>query len=272
MRRLILALILSLGFGLVAAGEKEGGVIGTGVVGEVTALDGFEVAGMRFNLPDTIELDGIDRVEDLRMGMTISLRTARDGEGWQATELRRLPVLVGPVTGENEVMGVTVIGDLPTSGRVIVDGFWSSQGVVATRITPTETEEDRVTGRYNPAGLVGTVPLRRGFPNNAEPGDVVTIRGEYLSGGFTVVEMETGVFKGSMPEVLLAEGFLGEPNEAGDATLMTVDVKMAMSRQAISDGQRIRRCALRGRLDYEQSTLSASEVQTLEDFCISAIR
>lgn len=83
MRRLVLAIILGFGFGIVGAEEKEGGIIGTGVIGEVTGLQIFEVAGMRFNLPDTIGLDGIDRIEDLQVGMTLSLRAARcAGWGW----------------------------------------------------------------------------------------------------------------------------------------------------------------------------------------------
>ena len=119
MYRLILALAAILWAGLAWGEDKEGGIIGTGVVGEVTGVDAFEVGGMRFNLPENIELKGIDSVADLRMGMTLALSTQRDGSGWQATQLRRLPVLIGPVTGPGEVMGVRVTGDLPAEGAVV---------------------------------------------------------------------------------------------------------------------------------------------------------
>ncbi len=272
MRRLVLALILGLGFGLAGAEDKEGGIIGTGVVGEVTGLQTFEVAGMRFNLPDTLELDGIDRIEDLRMGMTLSLRAARDGEGWKAVELRRLPVLIGPVTGENEVMGVPVIGDLPKDGRVVIDGFWSVRGVVATRVTAAERGVDQVTGRYHPEGTVGTVQLLGGPEHKAEPGDIVTVSGKYQSGGFAIADMEIGVFDGTAPDLLLAEGFFDTPDEAGNAKLLNADARIDVSRTAIVQDQKVRRCALRGRFDYERDALSEEDAQTLNDFCISALR
>lgn len=270
MRRLILALILSFGFGVAGAEDKEGGIIGTGVVGEVTGLETFEVAGMRFNLPSTIGLEGISRVEDLRMGMILSLRAARDGEGWKATELRRLPVLIGPVTGENEVMGVPVIGKVPKDGTVVIDGFWSAKGVVATRVTPTERGVDQVIGRYDPEGSVGTVRLLGGLETNAEPGEIVTITGIYRSEGFTITESEIGVFRGAVPDLLLAEGFFDKPNEAGDATLLTVDARMALNTDAFGGDRKIRRCALHGRFDFERSAITAKDAQTVEDFCISA--
>ncbi|MEO0624696.1 MAG: hypothetical protein AAF183_21180 [Pseudomonadota bacterium] len=272
MQRLVLALILFLSFGVTSAEEKEGGIIGTGVVGEVTALDTFEVAGMRFNLPETVVLTGIDRIEDLRMGMTLSLRAARDGEGWQATELRHLPVLIGPITGENEVMGVPVFGDLPKGGAVVIDGFWSTQGVVATRVTPTERGVDQVIGRYDPEGSVGTVRLLGEHTVNAERGDVIMVTGKYQRDGFAVVDTEIGVFKGAVPDLLLVEGFFDEPNPAGDAILLTIDARMALNGGAAGSDQKVRRCALHGRVDYERSTLSEGDVKTIDDFCISETR
>ncbi|MEM9062126.1 MAG: hypothetical protein AAGD13_16835 [Pseudomonadota bacterium] len=272
MRRLGLALILCLGFGVAGADEKEGGIIGTGVVGEVTGLKTFEVAGMRFNLPDAIGLDGIDSIEDLRMGMTLSLRAARDGEGWKAIELRRLPVLIGPITGENEVMGVPIIGDLPKDGAVVIDGFWSVEGVVATRVTPTERGVDQVIGRYDPQGSVGAVPLIGGLTGKAEPGEVVTIKGKFRREGFRVVDLEVGVFDGTSPDLLLAEGFFDKPNKAGGATLLSVDARTAKTRDAFGSGQKIRRCALRGSFDFERNALSQEDAQTIDDFCISAVR
>ncbi|MEM9098647.1 MAG: hypothetical protein AAGC79_08980 [Pseudomonadota bacterium] len=272
MRRLVFALILGFGFGFAGAEEKEGGIIGTGVVGEVTGLATFEVAGMRFNLPDMVELDGIDRVEDLRMGMTLSLRAERDGDGWKAIEVRRLPVLIGPITGANEVMGVPVIGDLPRTGSVIVDGFWSMDGVVATRITPTERSGGQVTGRYDPNGSVGAIRLINDLSNRVEPGDIVTVRGNYSDEGFTVFDAETGIFKDAPPDLLLAEGFFDQPNAEGDVTLLTIDAKMASKSDAFDRNQKIRRCALNGRFDYERSALSAADTQTIDDFCISAVR
>lgn len=272
MRRFFLAMTLVFGFGLAVADEKEGGIIGTGVVGEVTGLEAFEVAGMRFNLPETAEIEGIGSLEDLRMGMTLSLRAARDGDGWQAVQLRRLPVLVGPVTGEGEVMGVPVVGKFPGEGTVIIDGFWSSGGIVATRVTATKRVDNRVMGRYDPSGFVGAVALASDRPIDAAPGEIVVVAGRYDAGLFTVTEVERGVFDGSVPDLLLAEGFLDSPDHQGDAMLYSVDAKLAAGDDLAVLEHRIRRCALHGQLDYDEAALSAEDAKTVQDFCVSAVR
>jgi len=48
------------------AGEKEGGIIGTGVIGQITGLDRFEVSGMQFDFASDIELKGLNSLADLR--------------------------------------------------------------------------------------------------------------------------------------------------------------------------------------------------------------
>lgn len=169
-------------------------------------------------------------------------------------------------------MGVPVIGDVPKGGAVVIDGFWSAKGVVATRVTPTERGLDQVTGRFDPEGSVGTVRLISGLATNAEPGEIVTVKGMYQREGFTITESEIGVFRGTVPDLLLAEGFFDKPNEAGDATLLTVNARMALDTDAFGGDQKIRRCALNGRFDYVRSALSAEDAQIINDFCISAVR
>ena len=50
------------------------------------------------------------------------------------------------------------------------------------------------------------------------------------------------------------------------------EVTIGANERDVEPGQKIRRCALRGRLDYDLSALSPEDVKTIEDFCISAIQ
>ena len=104
-------------------------------------------------------LKGVNTVDDLRMGMTVALSAERDGSGWQTTQLRRIPVLIGPITGAGEVMGVAVEGELPAEGSVIIDGYWTDDGVIATRVSPAGASKSQITGRFDPTGAIGAVPV-----------------------------------------------------------------------------------------------------------------
>ena len=68
MKRFIAALFFLVLSAPLFGNEKEGGIIGTGVVGRITSLDEFEVSGMRFNLPADINIKGIESQNDLPCG------------------------------------------------------------------------------------------------------------------------------------------------------------------------------------------------------------
>lgn len=266
MKRLFLIAIVSLFASLAWAETKEGGIIGTGVVGQITGVDRFEVAGMPFNLPETLVLTGAESAADLQLGMTVVLNTARDGAGWQATTMRRLPVLVGPVTGLGEVMGIKVSGDLPLEGFVTVDGFWSTDGVVATRVELAKPKRAFVRGRYEQDGRIGQLALADSLPN-VQTGEIVTAFGTFESDGLRVSEFNLGLFEGILPELILVEGFFDTPNAAGEAALLSAE---AVTRAAANLDEQARLCALRGRLDFVEDELSPEIALIVRDFCISA--
>ena len=101
------------------AQEKEGGIIGTGVLGQVTALGSIYVNGLHITFSPDIVLEGAQDVKDLLPGMTVAVSVQNDNGVWVAHSIRRVSSLVGPVTGPSEVMGVKVVGsNLPLQSWV----------------------------------------------------------------------------------------------------------------------------------------------------------
>lgn len=268
-RILFLAAALLFSWPLLAK-EKEGGIIGTGVIGQVTGVDVFEVSGMRFGFAPDIELKGIASLEDLRMGMTLSLSTGRDGNAWEVKTLEHTPLLSGPITGPGEVMGVPVAGTLPTTGQVMVDGFWSETGVVATRVTAFTQRTARVSGIYDGRGRVGQVPVRGADLSGFAAGETLTVSGQFESVALTAEEITSGPFMGPEPDLVLLEGFYQPMPNSTALSLQGVAVASAASEATTSLNELVRRCALNGRTDFSRSALTAVEEDIVNSFCVSA--
>ncbi len=272
MKRILLVLSLLMFATPLFGDEKEGGIVGTGVVGSVTAVDQFEVSGMRFGFASGLELKGLESLDDLRMGMTLVLSTAPDGNAWQATQLRHVPVLSGPVTGPNEVMGVPVAGDLEDAASVTVDGFWSKTGVVASRISPAPAGIQQVTGVYDADQVtVGTVKLQAEPSLALADGKIITVTGRFENGVLVAETVDTELFMGKAPELILVEGFFSEPNERDEVSLNGVAVAAVAEDSTIDPATQVRRCALRGRLDFALNDLPAKELATIESFCATVL-
>ncbi|MEM8775195.1 MAG: hypothetical protein AAGF53_09185 [Pseudomonadota bacterium] len=251
--------------------EKEGGIIGTGVVGQITGLDEFEVSGMRFNLPQNIELNGVERMDELRMGMTLVLQAAPDGNEWQATQIKRMPTLTGPKTGPGEVMGVQILGELPDADFVTVDGFWSKSGVVASHTSSSVAETQMVNGVYDATSRkVGLIRVKGNIPTDQSDGKLVTVFGEFQDGVLIVERFDTDLFVGVAPDLLLVEGYFSPPNDENEIALNGVAYSTMEAENDLDMTQRVRRCSLRGRTDFSLSELSEDEVATINSFCVSA--
>ena len=269
MIRVLIVISFALLSGMALAEEqKEGGIIGTGVIGQVTGVEEFEVSGMRFGLAPDVVLKDIASVSDIELGMTLVATTAQDGNAWEITELQRVPVLVGPVTGPNEVLGVSVEGAFPDAEWVIVDGFWTNEGVVATRISPTETGEVRITGMADPAGFVGNALVDPTAVASFPKGSVVTATGQYAQGAVSIDNVTAGTFMQETPDLLLLEGFYQSMDGSDEFTLQGVGRTSAASVSS-SGLQPVRRCAVGGRLDFVESDLSPEDIAMIASFCVS---
>lgn len=256
--------------GALHADEKEGGIIGTGVIGQITGLDEFEVSGMRFGFAPDIQLEGVDALEDLRMGMTLVLSTGRDGTAWQIKTLQHMPLLTGPVTAPGEVMGVPVAGALPTEGIVQVDGFWSDAGIVASRISPVAQGVAQVTGIYDGRGFVGLVPVRGGDLSDVAAGQTLTVSGRFETDAIIVEDANQGPFAGQPPDLILLEGVFLPMASSDSLSLQGVAVTSTAAEQDGGRGDLVRRCALKGRTDFQRSELNSVEEELVSSFCVSA--
>ncbi len=268
-RMLISILCLLFAWPLFAA-EKEGGIIGTGVIGQITGLDDFEVSGMRFDFAADIELKGLSTLDDLRMGMTLALSTSRDGASWEIKTLQHMPILTGPITAPGEVMGVPITGALPASGTVQVDGFWSKDGIVASRIVEVTQDNVQITGVYDGLGLVGQVPVQGEVLAGLAAGKTLSISGQFENGVIVVDTAMEGPFMGPAPDLVLLEGYFQPMAASNSLSLQGVAIASATVEQNVGLDELVRRCSLNGRIDFSLSDLTQSDIELVNSFCISA--
>ncbi len=240
------------------AQQKEGGIIGTGILGQITALGSIYVNGLHIEFADDMTLEGTADQDDLTPGMTVAAAIRKSSAGWEATAVRRVPVLVGPITGPGQVMGVTVTGmAVPVSGWVSIDGFWNAGGVVATRVQTTPPGLAETTGPYGSGRRVGDITFRGIEPLHLDDGQIVTIKGRFEDGGLAVTSLQRGLFAGAEPSLILAEGYLSTPDPAGMYRLIGAGVVAYTDRPGMIDPtERTIRCAIDGRMDYDVQKLS----------------
>lgn len=269
-RSLILTLLLLFASFPLFAEEKEGGIIGTGVIGQITGLEKFEVSGMRFEFAQDIELKGVSSLEELRMGMTLALIAGRDGSAWQINTLQHVPLLTGPVTGPGEVMGVPVIGDVPESGFVEVDGFWSERGIIASRVAELNQRTSKVSGVYDGLGRVGQLVVQGLEPLDIAPGQRVTVTGQFVDGALDAESSMQGLFMDLSPDLVLLEGYFEPTPQAEILGLQGIAVASAETEKGAGFSALVRRCALNGRIDFRRSELTLSEQELVDSFCASA--
>lgn len=102
-------------------------------------------------------------------------------------------------------------------------------------------------------------------------GKIVTVTGRFENGLLIIETVDPELFMGNAPDLILVEGFLSEPDERDEVSLNGVAVAAANPGDAIDPATQVRRCALRGRLDFALSDLPASELATIESFCATVL-
>ncbi|MCT4553206.1 MAG: DUF5666 domain-containing protein [Pelagimonas sp.] len=255
------------------AEEKEGGVIGTGIMGEITALGSIYVNGQHIRFAPDMALDGLETRADLTVGMTVAAAVQRDGADWLASAIRHVPVLRGPVTGPGEVMGIPVSGtDLPARGHVQIDGFWTAEGVIATRLRAIAQGPAQVSGPYDTdaEGMDRVAGLRFAgiAPQHLEPGQIITVSGAFEQGLLQAQSLERGLFPGAQPDLVLAQGYLSAPDPSGIYRLIGAGVVAFTDQpQMITPSNEVLRCALHGRMDFDRDALTSEARAALPALC-----
>lgn len=244
---IVFAILLMAGWpGLLPAqdnDEREGGIVGTGIVGTITELGSIYVNGqhIRFdaNLSVTSPL-GDRPASSLVPGDTVVVEAAREIDGgWQARSMKAYLPIVGPVAAvaprRLEIMGALI--EIPENAASIADfvgaevangdwiavsGLWRGDVVTASRIEKiAPLPMASVVGTYSSDGAsrrVGTVPLLGIDIQHARPLDVLTVQGRPTTVGLEGETVTIGLFTGPVGEVLF-EGYLSEPDLEGAYTV-----------------------------------------------------
>jgi len=222
--------------------EREGGIVGTGIVGTVTELGSIYVNGQHVTFDDALPVTsplGGRLASSLVPGETVVVEADRQESAWHARSIKAYLPIVGPVASvaprHIEVMGAVIeipdnagslaafVGNAVEAGDwVAVSGLWKGDAVAASRIeTIAALPMASVVGTYRadpPAVRVGTVRLRGVALEHARPLDVLTSQGTPTPDGLEVAAVAIGLFSGPVGEVLF-EGYLSEPDIEGAYTV-----------------------------------------------------
>ncbi|MCP9484199.1 DUF5666 domain-containing protein [Shimia sp. CNT1-13L.2] len=233
--------------------EREGGILGTGILGTITELGSIYVNGQHIRFaPDFAVTDGITvtNAHQLRPGHTVAVIATPGEDAWQASYIRQIIPLVGPVQSVSssgfKVMGTTVLtngiaaNDLNVGDWVAVSGLWQSGHVIASRVETTPQHGlARIEGSV--LDLVSGQPLTIGgtritglLPRHIQEGDVVRAVGTASRETVQVTRLDTGVFSGE-PQIVLSEGFFSAPRSSGFYTLLGSDIVSYTSNPAMID-------------------------------------
>lgn len=234
LKRLILAAMLALCPVLASAQDeedREGGIIGTGIVGTITHLGSIYVNGQHITFaPDLAVEDALQplRADQLVPGQVVSVLVRPETESWQAVQIRQILALTGPVHGVTEngftVMGTEVIhdGQPPVPGdQVAVSGLWQGDRVIASHIAllPDDHSTARITGTWLGGDYIGGTQITGIQPQHLSPGDTVTVSGRATAEGIHAERLEGGVFRNPVM-IVQAEGYLSLPRPDGLYTLL----------------------------------------------------
>ena len=240
--RVLMAIILCVWSSAIPAGpdedEREGGILGTGIVGTITSLGSIYVNGqhIRFD-PDLLISDGVSvqRAINLQPGHTVAVIAHLENDRWQASHIRQIVPLVGPLQmspdGQLSIMGTVVLADeatargLTAGNWVAVSGLWKLGEVVATRMELIGSETTaRIEGTafdLQPGRLlrIGGTDITGLQARHIGEGDVVRVMGSPSASAIQATRLETGVFSRT-PDIAIFEGYFSEPKPSGLYTVL----------------------------------------------------
>ncbi|WP_172332055.1 DUF5666 domain-containing protein [Mangrovicoccus sp. HB161399] len=268
-----LALAAMLPAGAQPEAEREGGIIGTGISGTITALGSIIVNGQRIAIdPEQPVRDGLgpETAAGLRPGHTVAVVAEPEGGGWRARSIRKVLPLAGPVSrlgnGRFELLGTTVLaggmaGGLAEGDWVAVSGLWRAGQVIASRLDPVPPEQRiaRVMGSAEPVEgstdlMVGGTRISGIATSHLQPGEVILATGTPAPGGMSARTIAKGLFSEPVGAVL-AEGYLSSPGGSGIYTLLGSGLVAWTDNPGMIDPTgRILRCGIDGALQPQDQS------------------
>ncbi len=248
--------------------EREGGLTGTGIIGEITALGSIIVNGQRISLAPDLPVSSVvgpKRADTLVPGDVVAVAVRPGNEDWTAETITEIHPLVGPVSalgeGQFSVLGVNILwpGAAPSIGQwVAVSGFWARQDVIATRvqlIAPRSTVSIQGSYHLSSEGIVpsvGALALSIDPLQHAREGDVIRVTGTLNGTQIEVTDVYLGLFDRPV-SLILAEGYLTDIAPSGHYAVAGTGLsaytdnhqsKMSLDRVAV--------CGLDGRISLPQ--------------------
>lgn len=189
----------------------EGGIGGTGIVGQLTDFGSLVVNGLRVELTSRTRIAtayGDTTDSALTRGQSLTLYATRSRDRLVAQRVTIDYALVGVVrrtAGGLTVNGVPVETDTGTAGRAVpgrraaISGTWHAGGVVATRIDQPPDGPDLIAGtlerRSGTGPSVGGAALV-GPTGGTAPGSYITAFGRATERGFETDRVASGRFNG----------------------------------------------------------------------------
>lgn len=258
--------------------EREGGLSGTGIVGEITALGSIIVNEQYIALDGNLTVSSVLGPKSANMlvpGDIVAVAVALGETGWTATAITQKHALVGPVAESRDggftALGVRVkwSGSATPGTWVAVSGFWTQDGINATRVHEID-KRDTVSlhGSYRaPSSAseakVGTVALDVAPLQHADEGDVIRVTGILEGDSIAVTDIHNGLFEHPVA-LVLAEGFLTRVAPSGHYTVAGSGLSAYTENpQSIMEAERIRVCGFEGRLGSPVARDFAQQIERL---------
>ncbi len=224
--------------------SREGGIVGTGIVGAITELGSIYVNGQHIVFPDGLKLTsplGERTADSLVPGETVAAEAVFADGKWTSGSINHYLPITGPVeaadTGKLTVMGSEIAvrrdtdfvgfgkGEQPETGDwIAVNGLWNGNTVVATRIVKIEPQSQaRIVGTYRrgedgDAGKVGGTRVLGIKLRHVRPGDALTVHGMPEETALQTETVTIGLFAGPVGDILM-EGYLSQPDLEGIYTI-----------------------------------------------------
>lgn len=254
--------------------NREGGLTGTGILGEITALSSIIVNNQRIVFESDLNVSTAlapKQASDLVPGDVVAVAVTLSGDVWEAEAIRDVHPLIGPVGQAKDdymlVLGVPVLWpegtEKPAQGTwVAVSGFWARDVVVATRIQliaardAASMQGSYHLGQSGDTPMLGSIELGIDPLQHAAEGDIVRVQGPWVDGRIDVRDVHLGLFDHPV-SLVLAEGYLTDIAPTGHYTVSGSGLSSyTETGQLIMDQNRITVCGLNGALLEQQERRS----------------
>jgi len=254
--------------------EREGGIIGTGIVGVITHLGSLYVNDQHIRTDDTMPVDGAvppKLAGELKPGHTVAIVAMRDDDGWYARHIRQVSPVVGPVTamesGKLTVLGTQIHApDLPheldVGDWVAISGLWQGDRLVASRVDRLvgTDHQARLSGTYLASGPTGVLTIGGSRVTGINPqrlrvGDLVRVFWQPTDDGIDAVRLGTGLFDENVG-VIQVQGYYSEPQPDGLYTVLGSGLVAYTGQPEMIDREtRVIRCGGMGQLRDENASV-----------------